>query len=140
MAGSEGVSIRSDRGKKERELFSLVCAFRILYHVCLMFHARSAYYVHETEEIYTATQINLAKLTREPSATYQMRLLSQRGTEVNRPHTMVTSCCVHHYGSEIDTINSNSSGRRRVLCTHSSRSTTSAQTCLLYTSPSPRDA
>ena len=52
---------------------------------CLLFHARSAYYVHETEDIYTATQLNLAKLTKEPSATYQIRLLwSQRGTKVNR--------------------------------------------------------
>ena len=38
MAGSEGVSIRGDRGKKEREHFSLVCAFRILYHVCCFTH------------------------------------------------------------------------------------------------------
>ena len=69
MAGCEGVSIRGNRGKKEREHFSLVrgfCAFRILYR-CLLFHARrSAYYVHETEEIYTATELNFAKLTKEP--------------------------------------------------------------------------
>ena len=65
----------------------------------LLFHARSAYYVHETEEIYTPTQLNLAKLTKEPSATDQIRLWSQRGTKVNRPHH-VTSCCVHHHGSE----------------------------------------
>ena len=46
-----------------------------------LFHARrSAYYVHETEEIYTPTQLNFAKLTKEPSATYQIRLWSQRGT------------------------------------------------------------
>ena len=81
-AGSEGVLIRRDRGKKEREHFSLVCAFRILYHVCLLFHARSAYYVHETEEIYTATRLNLAKLTKDPSATYQIYLWPQRGQQV----------------------------------------------------------
>ena len=46
---------------------------------------RSAYYVHE--ETYTrSTQLNLAKLTKEPSATYQIRLWSQRGTKVNMPH------------------------------------------------------
>ena len=88
MAGLKGVSIRGDRGRKKGNTFhwSALCAFRILYHVCLLFHARSANYVHETEEIYTATQLNLAKLTKEPSATYQIRLWSQRGTEVNRPH------------------------------------------------------
>ena len=53
---------------------------------CLLFHAHSAYYVQETEEIDTATQLNLAKLTKEPSATYQIHLWSQIGTEVNRPH------------------------------------------------------
>ena len=45
----------------------------------------------------------------------------------------VTSCCVHHHGSETDTINSNSSGRRQVLCTHSPRSPTSAQNIQQYT-------
>ena len=50
------------------------------------FFARSVYYVHATEETYTATQQNLAKLAKEPLATYQIRLWSQRGTKVNRPH------------------------------------------------------
>ena len=68
-----------------------------------------AYYVHETEEIYKATKLNLAKLTKEPSATYQIRLpWPQRGTKVNRPHpaaftTMVRkniSCSVYYHGSE----------------------------------------
>ena len=36
----------------------------------LYFHARLAYHVHETEEIYTVTQLNLAKLTKEPSCSY----------------------------------------------------------------------
>ena len=49
--------------------------------------ARSAYYVHATEETsYTVTQLNLAKLIKEPSATYQIHLWSQRGTKVNRQH------------------------------------------------------
>ena len=45
-------------------------------------------HVQRTKETtYTASQLNLAKLTKEPSATYyQIRLWSQRGTKVNRPH------------------------------------------------------
>ena len=39
---------------------------------------RSAYYVHATEETYTVTLLNLAKLTKEPSATYQIHLWSQK--------------------------------------------------------------
>ena len=41
----------------------------------LVFHTFSVYYVHAaTEETYTVTQLNLAKLTKEPPATYQIRL------------------------------------------------------------------
>ena len=77
MAGSKGVSIRGDRGKKEREQFFIgLCISNTV--PCLLFHARSGYYVHETEEIYTATQQNLGKLTKEPSATYQIHLWSQK--------------------------------------------------------------
>ena len=53
---------------------------------CCFCFAHSTFYVHETEETYTATQLNLAKLAKEPSATYQIRLWSQGGTKVNRPH------------------------------------------------------
>ena len=52
----------------------------------LLFQTFSVLYVHETEETYMVTQPNLTKLTKEPSATYQTRLWSQRGTRVNRPH------------------------------------------------------
>ena len=57
----------------------------ILHNVVCCF-TRSAYCVHEPEETFTATQLNLVKLAKEPTATYQIRLWSQRGTKVNRPH------------------------------------------------------
>ena len=47
---------------------------------------RLVYYVHVTEEIYTVTQLNLAKLNEEPSATYQIHVWSLTATNVNRPH------------------------------------------------------
>ena len=83
-----GIRRRVDQGwpgeERKGTIFhwSAVFAFRILYHVCL-FYARLAYYVHETGEIYMTTQLNLAKLTKEPSATYQICLWSHRGTKVN---------------------------------------------------------
>ena len=87
MVRSKGVSIRGDRGKKECEQFFIGRCIWNTVPCFLLFQARSAYYVHETEEIYTATKPNLAKITKEPSATYQIRLQwSQRGTKVNRPH------------------------------------------------------
>ena len=46
---------------------------------------RSAYDVHASQETYTATQLNLAELTKEPSAMYQMCLWSQKGINVNSP-------------------------------------------------------
>ena len=52
----------------------------------LFYTTCSSVLCHATEETYTAIQLNLAKLTKEPSATYQIRLWSQRGTTVNRPH------------------------------------------------------
>ena len=69
---------------------------------CYCCFTRSAYDVHETEDIYTATQVNLAKRTKEQSATYQMRFWSQRQKgQQSTGHIMVTSCCVHHHhGSE----------------------------------------
>ena len=87
-----------------------------------MFHARSAYYVHETEEIYTASQLNLGKLIKEPSATYQIRLWSQKRHKGQQAtHHVVTSCYVHHHSSETDMINSSSPGRLRVPEEHNER-------------------
>ena len=45
----------------------------------------------QTEETYTATQLNLAKLTKESSATYQIRLWSQRSTKVKTGHILLRS-------------------------------------------------
>ena len=95
MAGSKGVSIKGDRGKKEREHIFIGLCISNTVPCLLLFHARSAYYVHETEEIYTATQLNLAKLTKEPSACGHKE--AQRSTS----HIMVTSCCVHHQETDI---------------------------------------
>ena len=69
------LSVNSLFSNRKLELFHTSCCF-----------TRSAYHVHATEETYTATQLNLAELTKEPSATYQICLRSQRGTRVNRPH------------------------------------------------------
>ena len=104
---------------------------------CTMFVVASrtcrAYYVHETEEIYTATQVNLAKLTKEPSATYQIRLWPQRGTEVNRPHhgdILLRSPLWFRNRQDKFKLTRE---KPRELCTHSPRSTTSAQTIQQYT-------
>ena len=44
--------------------------------------------------------LNLAKLTKEPSARYQILLWSQRGTKVKQATSWWhPSCCVHHHGS-----------------------------------------
>ena len=40
----------------------------LFFQTFLFVFTRSAHYVHATEEIYTVTQLDLAKLTKEPSA------------------------------------------------------------------------
>ena len=48
----------------------------------LFSHINSAYFLHATEEAYTATQLNLVKLTKEPSATYQTSACGHKKTQM----------------------------------------------------------
>ena len=70
----------------EKRALTLGHLTKLMMVVVVVSHVQRTIYVHETEETYTATQLNFAKLTKEPSATYQIRLWSQRDRKVNRPH------------------------------------------------------
>ena len=60
--------------------------YHVMPYVIVCFQTFSVLCPRNWWDLYTVTNLNLAKLTKEQSTTYQIRLWSQEGTKVNRAH------------------------------------------------------